>query len=67
MRRVFFVERKNPSSEPEYTEEVNLKLNRRLETVSTQAKPTIWLTPRYATLSTSSLTACVGFKSLISD
>jgi hypothetical protein len=48
MRRVFFVERKNPSSEPEYTEEVNLKLNRRLETVSTQAKPTIWLTPRYA-------------------
>jgi hypothetical protein len=40
MRRVFFVERKNPSSEPEYTGEVNLKLNWWLETASTQAKPT---------------------------
>ncbi len=27
---------------------VNLRLNRRLKTASTQAKPTLWLTPRYA-------------------
>ena len=51
MRRVFFVERKNPSSEPEYTGGVNLKLNWWLETASTQSKPR-W---------------CAGFKSLISD